>query len=317
MSSNLGIVVRPQELDLSWFVKIDRRFEELGFFPLRGRTGNSHPVGVVRYENNESEAISWPPQPESLERQKSLMVNYGLLGRRDQVHSFGLSYRFGSDRFLDTIWVGFSVPPFMADYSEAWVDMTWRVMAITEIFAENFTVESGSCMSDSGKTWMKYVSGSWVIVPDLPREAIDNWSLEGLQKWAAGEHNPVGQLNDSFVIVRPDAPNDVALLRTSPLDGCLLSPTAINDAFEDLKDEPEDRYRLVCWRTSSGIDDIVELFGDPDAELPPFEPDWFKAGDDEIVERNVVYFDLDPRYVVLFRQYRNGRTTFTRAGKRI
>jgi hypothetical protein len=146
---------------------------------------------------------------------------------------------------------------------------------------------------------------------------MGQWSLEGFQGWLANGSNPIRNIENAYVLVKSGSSEPIALLRSSPLDGKKLQLSVFETGFETVGHNDELVYRRVCWQARRGFEDIVSKYGEPDLELRPFEPHWYSAPDSEVVTRIGIYYEIDERFVVFFRELRDARVSVTLAGKYI
>lgn len=314
MSTDIVIDVGPQEVDLEWVAGLDRRFTDLGFQPQRGRTGTAVPVGVLIDDEHDSDVIPWPPDASSFIFQKGLMVHYGLFGRTDRVHGFGLTYWFDDRQNLETIWIGFSVPPFLAWYTDAWVDMTNRVMAITEVFAEVCHVESASCVSESGKVWLEYFDHGWTVVPELTLEETSEPALESMLKWVERPDVPfiVDHGSTTICYSGNSGEKPLGVLSKNPFDGARL-PDRWSVADHSTGDPQLDlRFRDACWAAEPGSSQTLLDLDGYHVEIPVVEIPRCVGLVDEIdrVERLFVVEPSDSESAGLLRVMGNGRTGY-------
>jgi hypothetical protein len=165
---------------------------------------------------------------------------------------------------------------------------------------------------------MEYRGGQWVTWPELPLDDTDNTLLQELESWAGRDDVPVSvdRFTDSFLLAHGDT---TALLRHNPMNGARLpGPAPDDDRYTRSDDETEDRYRRLCWRATGGIDDVIESLGGSFFEIPavPVPRMWGHVAEKDRVRRLGYLPEVDPDFVLILREYENGRAAPILAGVR-
>jgi hypothetical protein len=321
MSTNLVVEIAENTSAADWCTALVDQMTPIGFAPEQEPEG-SVPARAVHIRDGDSEVVSWPCEDLAIAEGDRVLVRCALGGRRNRVHSCGLAIEFGADGALEGINIGFSVPEFASSYSEEWRDMVLRMAALVEGIDRLWNVSRAICLAESGKTWIEFRDGQWTTWPELSLDTTDDSLLEEMRSWSERDDVPVtrDRFTESFLISGPEARSEgVAILRHNPLNGAVLPVSLAEDEhYLRPSDESEARYRRMCWRATNGLTEITDSLVGECHEIPavPVPSYWGHVGEKDRVRRLVAVYDSDPNFVLLVREYENGRTSPIVAGKR-
>lgn len=211
---------------------------------------------------------------------------------------------------------------FSRDFSEADLDHALRLQHVSERLHDQLDSEdTGAYVDhhDPEEAWFLFRGDEHRYMSNLVLEECDlddHWGVPHFLRWTASERVPVTRDpgTQAFHLLSPAS--EQALLRNCLVCGARLPDSPSDGDFTRLSQDEALAYWRALWKLED-LREVEELYGPADFRLPGMELEPEEKVDDlaHDVKGQIVYWNLDPRVVVIFREYSNGRLAVNFAGK--
>jgi hypothetical protein len=179
---------------------------------------------------------------------------------------------------------------------------------------EPIEIVGGPLNSDS--PFLHYLESSWKVKPNFSLMQMDDdlVPIGALFENAARTGSSFSfDSADSTFRFRTTSLSDIqtALLVEDPVSGALLPQPRSVEKWRVLCADDKHAYRRLCWNLESGLDEIRELFGEPDSRVGPIMTSDHDRSDfgAENVRDVFVYERIHECAVVFFRLFESGRVS--------